>query len=114
MTLTLTQLLAGIAGILTAGVLVGKLLLNKNEGEGIFARIFKDNKDFDSTLDRVSISAIIIFMLVAFHDDMTDPAKAGLIINIFLMAFNAWQALVLGKAMKDIGTANTNGNPSQK
>ena len=101
MQLTLIQIIAMGAAILLLGVFAGRLM-KKREGEGLFARIFKDNKDFDSTLDRLSITAIILFMLAAFHDDMADPVKAGLIINVFLMAFNAWQALVLGKAMKDI------------
>lgn len=107
MQLTPVSMCLAAAGILIAGFLLGRLL-RKSEGEGIFARIFKDNKDFDSTLDRISISAVILVMLFAFHDDMTDPAKGGLIINVFLMAFNAWQALVLGKAMKDIGTQQQN------
>lgn len=91
---------AGVA-ILIVGFLLGRLL-RKREGDSLFARIFKDNKDFDSTLDRLSISAIILLMLILFHDDMADPAKGGLIINVFVLAFNAWQTLVLGKAVMKV------------
>lgn len=107
MELTLLEIGIAAAIFLIIGGLIGRFG-RRREGEGVFARIFKDNTDFDSTLDRFSITAVIILMLILFHDDMTDPAKAGLIVNIFLMAFNAWQALVLGKALKNAGN-NPNG-----
>ena len=101
MQFSIFQLVSVAAAILVFGVVVGKMT-GKREGDGLFARIFKDNKDFDSTLDRLCITGIIIFMLVAFHDDFGDAAKAGLIVNLFLMAFNAWQSLVLGKTVRDM------------
>lgn len=100
MELTLLQIGITALALLIVGVLFGRLR-KPRQGDSLFARIFKDNRDFDSTLDRLSITAVILLMLILFHNDMTDPAKSGLIINIFLMAFNAWQALVLGKALKD-------------
>lgn len=102
MELTLLEIGIGAAILLIVGGLLGRFG-RRGDGEGVFARIFKDNTDFDSTLDRFSITAIIVLMLILFHNDMTDPSKAGLIVNVFLMAFNAWQSLVLGKALKNVG-----------
>ena len=104
MELTILQLVIASIGLIVLGVICGKLFFRKqNQGqEGFFSRVFRDNKDFDSTLDRVCISLIILFMLISFHDDFSDPAKAGIVINLFLMAFNAWQSLVLNKTIKDM------------
>ena len=110
MELTIWQLAAVSVGLIVLGVVCGKLFFRKQGQEGFFSRIFRDNKDFDSTLDRVCISLIILFMLISFHDDFSDPAKAGIVINLFLMAFNAWQSLVLNKTIKDMQNGhNLNG-----
>ena len=113
----LTILQIGVVGsaLILLGLICGKLLGRKhNQGhDGFLSRIFRDNKDFDSTLDRVCISLIILFMLISFHDDFSDPAKAGIVINLFLMAFNAWQSLVLNKTIKDMQNGGTHGsNPT--
>ena len=103
MELTILQFVIISVSLILLGVICAKLLSRRQgQGEGLLARIFKDNKDFDSTLDRVCISVIILFMLISFHDDFADPAKAGIVINLFLMAFNAWQSLVLNKTIKDM------------
>lgn len=104
MELTILQLIVMGLAFMLLGVVFGKLFSRRhNPGyEGFLTRIFRDNKDFDSTLDRVCISLIILFMLISFHDDFADPAKAGIVINLFLMAFNAWQSLVLNKTIKDL------------
>ena len=111
MELTILQLVVVGVGLIVLGAIFGKLLTRKhNQGyEGFFTRIFRDNKDFDSTLDRVCISLIILFMLISFHDDFADPAKAGIVINLFLMAFNAWQSLVLNKTIKDMQNGHEKG-----
>ena len=112
MELTILQLVIVSVSLILLGGILGKLLSRKhNQGyEGFLSRIFRDNKDFDSTLDRVCISLIILFMLISFHDDFADPAKAGIVINLFLMAFNAWQSLVLNKTIKDMQNGhNLNG-----
>ena len=90
---------------LMIGVLWAVTLLyvrKKREGEGFFTRIFKDNKDFDSTLDRVSITLIILFMLISFHDDFGDPTRAAQITIIFMGLLNLYQAMVTGKAVRDM------------
>ena len=119
MELTIWQLAAVSVGLMVLGVICGKLFFRKHHQghEGFLTRIFRDNKDFDSTLDRVCISLIILFMLISFHDDFADPAKAGIVINLFLMAFNAWQSLVLNKTIKDLqnghnGHGANHGNPA--
>ena len=103
MELTILQLaIVSVSLILLGGICTKLLSRKQNQNEGFWSRVFKDNKDFDSTLDRVCISVIILFMLISFHDDFSDPAKAGIVINLFLMAFNAWQSLVLNKTIKDM------------
>lgn len=115
MELTIWQLVIASLALILLGVVFGKLFSRKhNQGyEGFLSRIFRDNKDFDSTLDRVCISLIILFMLISFHDDFADPAKAGIVINLFLMAFNAWQSLVLNKTIKDMQNGHSS-NGDQK
>ena len=101
MQFTVTQLILTGAALLLFGVIAGRLM-RKREGEGFFARIFKDNKDFDSTLDRVSITLIILFMLISFHDDFSDPTRAAQITIIFMGLLNLYQAMVTGKAVRDM------------
>ena len=108
MQFTLPEIIGTAIGILVIGIILGRFFL-KREGEGLFSRIFKDNRDFDSTLDRLCITTIIMFLLISFHDEMKNPATAGLIINLFVLAFNAWQSLVLGKAVRDMQKAEHNG-----
>ena len=95
MNLSITQMVFIGLSVLTAGFLVGRFLMRNKDGESVLSRVFKDNKDFDSTIDRIGIIAVIIFMMVSFHDDL-DTAQIGMVI---LAAINLWQAIVLGKAI---------------
>lgn len=98
---TTLQLILIAAAVLVAGVLFGRLT-KKSDTEGFLSRIFQNNKDFDSTLDRVLVAVIAIFMLIAFHDDFSDPARAAQITVIFLGVLNLWGQIVLGKAVRDM------------
>ena len=109
MQLSILEIAIAVVVILGVGALLGKW--THRGQESWLSRIFKDNRDFDSTLDRLSITLIIVMMLIMFGDDVSDPAKAGIVINLFVLAFNAWQALVLGKAIRDAKRAEPNGDP---
>ena len=100
-------------GVLCAisGVLLGRLRHREGAGQSLLHRIFKDNKDFDSTLDRVLLAAIILFMLVAFHDDLTNVQTAGIVLALFNSLFSVYQSVVTGKVVRDgLQTALGNGN----
>ncbi len=100
--------------VITAIVLLGvgailRSLIGRKSGEGFLSRIFQTNKDFDSTLDRVSITTIVLFMLISFHDDFTDPTKAAQITIIFLALINLYQTMVTGKTVRDMQNGHSNG-----
>ena len=101
MELTTLQLLLIGVSVLIAGTLIGRFT-KRATGESFLSRVFKDNKDFDSTLDRVLIAAIVLFMLIAFHDDFADPTRAAQITVIFLGVLNLWGQIVMGKAVRDM------------
>lgn len=105
MQFTMLQIILIGLALLIVGGLFGKGFRTK-DGDGFFSRVFKDNKDFDSTIDRVSLTAIIIFMLISFHDDFSEPQRASQITIIFLAMINLYQAMVTGKMAKDISTTN--------
>lgn len=95
MTFTITQLI--ILGVLlvTTSVIIGRLT-KKSTGEGVFSKIFANNHEFDTTAGLFGTTAIVLFMLLSFHDDLAqDPGSLGM---IFLAAFNLMQTIVLGKA----------------
>ena len=101
MEFTSLQLLMIGGSVLIGGTLIGRFM-KRREGESFLSRVFKDNKDFDSTLDRVLIAAIVLFMLIAFHDDFADPTRAAQITVIFLGVLNLWGQIVMGKAVRDM------------
>lgn len=105
MQLSILQIIAIGATLLLIGAIVGRFL-RKSEGEGFFSRIFKDGKDFDSTLDRVGINTVLIFMLWAFHDDFADPARAATVIILFQAVFNLYGQITVGKAIKEMANGN--------
>lgn len=109
MELTTLQLVSIGVALVFLGCVLGSRLLWRREGEGFFARIFKDNKDFDSTLDRCVVGAILAFMLVSFHDDLTDPARAMTVVVLFQGVFNLYQHIVTGKAIKDMQNGHEKG-----
>ena len=108
MTLSILQIILIGVSILIAGGILGRFM-RKREGETFFMRVFKDNKDLDSTLDRVSITAIILFMLISFHDDFEDPARAAQVTIIFMGLIGLYQSMITGKAVRDM----QNGNPNK-
>ena len=79
MQFTLLQMIATGGCILIMGLAMGRFL-RKSVGDGFFTRIFKDGKDFDQTLDRVGIIAILIIMIISFHDELKNPATAATVV----------------------------------
>lgn len=84
-----------------SGILIGRPRKRAVNGESFLVRIFKDNKDFDSTLDRVLLAGIILFMLMAFHDDLTNVQTAGIVLALFNSLFAVYQSVVTGKVVAD-------------
>ena len=113
MEFTNLQLIIVAVCILLVGLLLGRFM-RKREGESFFARIFKDNKDFDTTLDRVIMAVILLFMLVAFHDDFTDPTRAAQITVIFLGLINLYSMMVTGKTVRDMQNGNGQISPNKE
>ena len=104
-------LFANFTYILIAVILVQGYFLVRHKregGQGFLSRIFRNNKDFDSTLDRVVVGVIFVFMLIAFHDDLKDPAKSLQIVIIFQGLLTLYGQMVVGKSVKD--AQNSNGN----
>ena len=101
MEFTMIQIIVTGVALLVLGAIL-RSLVGRKGGEGFFSRIFQTNKDLDSTLDRVSITTIIIFMLISFHDDFTDPTKAAQITIIFLALIHLYQAMITGKTVRDM------------
>lgn len=97
-----------ICGIV--GIFIGRLRKREKDSGSFLDRVFKDNKDFDSTLDRVLLAAIILFMLIAFHDDLTNVQTAGIVLALFNSLFAVYQSVVTGKAVRDLQQVYTNGN----
>ena len=77
------------------------------EKESWLSKVFQTNKDLDTTLGLIGINLIVIFMLVSFHDDLADDSSA--LIAIFMGAFNLYQTIVHGKAMREIHNNNNGG-----
>ena len=95
--------------ILIAVILVQGYFLVRHKREGgqsFLSRIFRNNKDFDSTLDRVVVAVIFVFMLIAFHDDLKDPTKSLQVVIIFQGLLNLYSQMVMGKSMKDVQNGN--------
>ena len=108
LTISMLQLTATGIALVLLGALIMRLV-QRREGDGFLARIFKDNRDFDSTLDRAIIGAILVFMLISFHDDLTDPARAMTVVVLFQGVFNLYQHIVTGKAIKDMQNGHERG-----
>ena len=115
MTLKTIEIIGVCIVCVVSGVIVSRWVKGGNQGDSFLARVFKDNKDFDSTLDRVLLTAIILFMLIAFHDDLTNVQTAGIVLALFNSSFAVYQSVVTGKAVRDLqqvyNNGNGNGNP---
>ena len=115
MTLKTIEIIGVCIVCVVSGVIVSRWVKGGNQGDSFLARVFKDNKDFDSTLDRVLLTAIILFMLIAFHDDLTNVQTAGIVLALFNSLFAVYQSVVTGKAVRDLqqvyNNGNGNGNP---
>ena len=74
------------------------------EKESWLSNVFQTNKDLDTTLGLIGINLIVIFMLISFHDDLAEDSSA--LIAIFMGAFNLYQTIVHGKAMREIHNNN--------
>lgn len=110
MELSILQITLFAVGILVSGAILGRVTKKTTPGDSFLSRVFKDNKDFDSTLDRVLLAAIILFMLIAFHDDLTNVQTAGIVLALFNSLFAVYQSVVTGKAVRDLQQAYSNGN----
>lgn len=110
MELSIFQIILFSAVLAVVGVIMGRVSKRNTGGESFLSRVFKDNKDFDSTLDRVFLTAIILFMLIAFHDDLTNVQTAGIVLALFNSLFAVYQSVVTGKAVRDLQHAYSNGN----
>ena len=93
-----------------SGIFIGRIRRRNSDTDSFLVRVFKDNKDFDSTLDRVLLAVIILFMLIAFHDDLTNVQTAGIVLALFNSLFAVYQSVVTGKAVRDLQQAYNNGN----
>ena len=104
LTLKIIHLIGIGVALLGLGLILGRQR-RAREGDSFWMRVFKDNRDLDSTLDRVILAAIILFSLVAFHDDLTNIQTAGIVLALFNSLFAVYQSIVTGKAVKDLGQA---------
>ena len=105
MELSLLQIGMIGAALIVVGAVLGRFIIRTGE-DSFLGRVFKSNKDLDSTLDRVSITTIILFMLISFHDDFVDPIRAAQITIIFMGLINLYQSMVTGKAVRDMQNGN--------
>lgn len=97
--------------LLGLGLVLGRMRRRASDGESFWMRVFKDNRDLDSTLDRIILAVIILFSLAVFHDDLTNIQTAGIVLALFNSLFAVYQSIVTGKAVKDLGQAiSQNGN----
>ena len=93
------------------GAILGRLRRRESQGDSFWMRVFKDNRDLDSTLDRIILAVIILVSLVVFHDDLPNIQTAGIVLALFNSLFAVYQSIVTGKAVKDLGQAiSQNGN----
>ena len=94
---------------LSIGLIAGAVLMHmigrKSTGEGVLAKLFTSNREFDTTLG-IILSAWLVFMMIHhFQDDL--KAEAGYII---LAAVNGLMG-ILGykKGVSDAQNGNGNG-----
>lgn len=101
MTFTYTQIIIAALVLLLLGGIFSRIF-RKDSQEGFFSRIFKTNKDLDSTIDHLALPGILTFMLISFHDDLINPASAGLVLALFTSAFGVYQSMITGKTVRDM------------
>ena len=77
------EVVIGAVLLIAFGLGIGRIRRRTSPGESFFARVFKDNRDLDSTLDRIILAVIIIFSLIVFHDDLTNIQTAGIVLALF-------------------------------
>ena len=107
MEFTMIQIIITGVVLLFAGAIL-RSLVGRKGGEGFFSRIFQTNKDLDSTLDHVFLPALLVFMLVSFHDDLAGQS-AGNVLAIFIAAFALYERVVTGKTLRDMQNGHGKG-----
>ena len=92
--------------IIAAIWLMSLFLVRKAKPDGMFSKLFQTNEDLDSTLDMVlkmltvvGAFALVIGMLIAFHDDIADKAGMALMSAIGMISL----------AMRDMFPSGGNG-----
>lgn len=110
MELSILQIVLFGAAIAAVNIFIGRFTKRSAGTDSFFMRVFKDNKDFDSTLDRVLLAAIILFMLIAFHNDLKNVQTAGIVLALFNSLFAVYQSVITGKTVRDLQQGHTNGN----
>ena len=86
-------------------------LVRKANPDGLLSKLFQTNEDLDSTLDMilkmltvVGAFALVIGMLIAFHDDIADKAGMALMSAIGMISL----------AMRDMFPSGGNGKGNGK
>ena len=96
MQLTTPNLIAfGVGAALTLTAVI--LFRRKSSGEGFLSKVFQSNHDFDSTLDRITLSVIIITLILCFQDGVSSHFDM-----IFTGFFMVYKDVVHNKQISDM------------
>ena len=97
--------------IIAAVWLMSLFLVRRNNPNGLLSKMFQTNEDLDSTLEMVlkmlttiGAFALVIAMLIAFHDDIADKAGMALMSAIGMISL----------AMRDMFPSGGNGKGNGK
>ena len=79
----------------------------KSSGDGFFSKVFQSNKDFDSTLDRITLSVIILTLILCFQDGVQSHFDM-----IFTGFFMVYKDVVHNKQISDLKNGQTSNTSS--